>query len=72
MKAERENILNAIFGYMSNGEEWDELLLALLIKSYPHKMAKKSIKGAGFSLLTNLEIHKAIQFRSTLHLPMNT
>ena len=35
-------------------------------------MAKKIIKGAGFSLLRNLEIHKAIQFRSILHLPMNT
>ena len=72
MQGERANILKAILGYMANGEQGDELLLALLIKSYPHEIAKKSIEGAGFSLLRNVEVHKAIQFRSILHLPMNT
>ena len=58
---------------MANGEQGDiETLLALLIKSYPHKIAKQSIEGSGFSLLRNMEVHEAIQFRSILHLPMNT
>ena len=72
MQGERANILKAILGYMANGEQGDELLLALLIKSYPREMAKKSIEGAGFSLLRNMEVHEAIQFRFILHLPMNT
>ena len=56
---------------MANGEQGDiETLLALLIKSYPHKIAKQSIEGSGFSLLRNMEVHEAI-FRSILHLPMN-
>ena len=58
---------------MANGEQGDiETLLALLIKSYPHKIGKQSIEGAGFSLLRNMEVHEAIQFRAIIHLPMNT
>ena len=73
MLGERANILQAILGYMANEEQGDiETLLALLIKWYPHKIAKQSIEGAGFRLLANMEVHKAIQFRSTLDLPMNT
>ena len=37
----------------------------------PQKMAKKSSEGAGFIPLRNMEVQKAIQFRSTLHLPIN-
>ena len=73
LQEERANILQAILGYMANGEQGNiETLLALLIKSYPHKIAKKSIEGAGFSLLRNMEVHEPIQFRSILYLPMNT
>ena len=53
MQGEKANILKAILGYMANGEPGDELLLALLIKLYPHEIAKQSIEGAGFSLLRN-------------------
>ena len=49
-----------------------ETLLALLIKSHPKEIAKKSIESAGFSLLRNMEVHEAMQFGSILHLPMNT
>ena len=57
---------------MVDGEQGHvEIFLALLIKSNPHKIAKQIIEGAGFSLLRNMEVHEAIQFRSILHLPMN-
>ena len=72
MQGDRASILKVILGYMANGEQGDELFLALLIKSYPHKMARKSIEGAGFGLLRKVQVHEAIQFRSILHLPMNT
>ena len=73
MQGEKANILQAILGYLVDGRQGDiETLLALLIKSHPHKIAKQSIEGAGFSVLRNMEAHEAIQFRSTPHLPMNT
>ena len=65
MQGERANILKVILGYMANGEQGDELFLALLIKSYPHEMAKKIIEDAGFSVFRNMSIHEAIQFRSS-------
>ena len=65
MQGERATILKAILEYMANGEQGDELFLALLIKSYPHEMAFKSIEGADFSLFRDMSIHEAIQFRST-------
>ena len=69
---ERGNILEAILGYMANGEQGDtETLLVLLMKSYPHEIAKQSVEGAGFSILRNMKILEAIQFRSILHLPTN-
>ena len=65
MLGDRASILKAILGYMANEEQGDELFLALLIKSYPHEMAKRSIEGAGFSLFRNMSIYEGIQFRST-------
>ena len=57
---------------MVDGEQGHvEIFLAFLIKSNPQKIAKQIIEGAGFSLLRNMEVHEAIQFRSILHLPMN-
>ena len=38
MQGERASILKAILEYMANGEQGNELFLALLIKSYPHEM----------------------------------
>ena len=57
---------------MAHGEQGDELLLTLLVKLYPDEMTKKSMEGAGFNLLRNMEDNEAIQFRSILHLPINT
>ena len=57
---------------MANGEQGDiETLLALLIKSYPYKIAKQSMEVAGFSLLRIMEVHEAME-RSILHVPINT
>ena len=73
MQGERANILQAILGYMGNGKQGDiEILSGLLNKSHPQEIAKQSIEGAGFSLMRNMEIHEAIQFKSILQLPIST
>ena len=58
---------------MPNGEQEDiKTLLALFIKPHPKEIAKQSIEGAVFSLYRNMEVHKAMVFRSILHLSMKT
>ena len=58
---------------MANGELGDtETLLVLLITSYRQEMTKQRKEYAGLRLLRKMEVHEAIQFRSILHLLMNT
>ena len=58
---------------MAYGKQGDtETFLALYTYKIitPQKMAKKRLEGTGFIPLIDMEVQKAIKFRSTLHLPI--
>ena len=56
---------------MANGEQdHTTKMLALLLKSFPSTVVRKSIEHPGFELFRE-EVYQAVQLISLLHLPMN-
>ena len=40
-----------------------EKLLVLVFKSYPQEFIRSCIERAGFKLMTNMEVHEAVQLK---------
>ena len=55
----------------NGGQDHTRKMLALLLKSSPSAVVKKSIENAGFKLFREMEVYQAVQLKSLLHLPMN-
>ena len=55
----------------NGGQDHTQKTLALLLISSPSTVVKKSIEDTGFSLFREMEVYKAVQLKSLLHLPMN-
>ena len=53
------------------GQDHTQKMLALLLKSSPSTVVKKSIEDAGFKLFKEMEVYQVVQLISLLHLPMN-
>ena len=69
---DRARFLYAILVHMANGgQDQTQKMLALLLKSSPSIVVKKSIEDAGFKLFREMEVCQAVQLKSLLHLPMN-
>ena len=69
---DRANFLHAILIHMANeGHDDTQKMLALLLKSSPSTVVKKSKEDAGFKLFREMEVYQAVQLKSLLHLPMN-
>ena len=69
---DRARFLHAILVHMANGgQDHTQKMLALLLKSSPSTVVKKSIEDAGFKLFREMEVYQAVQLKSLLHLPMN-
>ena len=46
-------------------------MLALLLKSSPSTVVKKSIEDAGLKLFREMDVYQAVKLKSLLHQPMN-
>ena len=69
---DRAHFLHAILVHMANGgQDHTQKMLALLLKSSPSTVVKKSIEDAGFKLFKDMEVYQAVQLISILQLPMN-
>ena len=55
----------------NGGQDSTKNFLALLLKSSPSKVVKKSIENTGFKLFREMEVYQAVHSKSLLHLPMN-
>ena len=69
---DRARFLHAILVHMANGgQDHTQKMLALLLKSSPSTVVKKSIEDVGFKLFKDMEVYQAVQLISILQLPMN-
>ena len=55
----------------NGGQDHTQKKLALLLKSSPSTVVKKSLQDAGFKLFREMEVYQAEQLILLLHLPMN-
>ena len=69
---DRARFLHATLVHMANGGQGHtQKMLALLLKSSPSTLVKKSVEDAGFKLFREMEVYQAVQLKSLLDLPMN-
>ena len=68
----RAHLAHVILVHMANrGQDHTQEMLALLLKSSPSTVVKKSIEDAGFKLFKDMEVYQTVQLISILQLPMN-
>ena len=68
---DRAHFLYAILVHMANGgQDQKQKMLALLLKSSPSIVVKKSIENAGFKRFREMEVYQAVQLKS-LNTPAN-